>query len=92
MAVSTVDGLERTRDADLADFRADLREAYERGRRDERASRRRHPVFMTLLFLVAAIGAALLVLAAANGSFGRAGLVIDQSLGSALGNMSSSTS
>jgi hypothetical protein len=60
--------------------RLDLREAYDRGRRDERASRKRHPVIMTLLFLAAAVGAALLVLAAVNGSFGAAGRVADQGL------------
>src|SRR5438552_837784 len=58
----------------------DLREAYERGRRDERASRRRHPVGMTLTFLSAAVGVVLLVLAAVNGSFSRAGGVVDENL------------
>jgi hypothetical protein len=59
---------------------ADLREAYERGRRDERASRRRHPIAMTFTFLFAAIGVVLLVLAGANGSFQTAGAVVDQNL------------
>ena len=63
--------------------RLDLREAYDRGRRDERASRKRHPVIMTLLFLAAAVGVALMVLAALNGSFGAAGRVADQSLATA---------
>ena len=63
--------------------RLDLREAYDRGRRDERASRKRHPVIMTLLFLAAAVGVALIVLAAVNGSFGAAGRVADQSLATA---------
>lgn len=60
--------------------RLDLREAYDRGRRDERASRKRHPVLMTLMFLAAAVGLALIVLAAVNGSFGGAGQVVDQNL------------
>jgi hypothetical protein len=60
--------------------RADLREAYERGRRDERATKRRHPIFMTFLFITAAIGVVLLGLAAINGSFTRAGGVVDQNL------------
>jgi hypothetical protein len=60
--------------------RADLRTAYERGRQDERARRRRHPVLMTLTFIVAAIGAVLLGMAAYNGSFTRAGGVVDQKL------------
>ena len=58
----------------------DLREAYERGRRDERASRRRHPVGMTLTFAAAAVGVVLLVLAAVNGSFGRGGDMVDHQL------------
>jgi len=59
---------------------ADLRQAYERGREDERAARKRHPVFMTLTFVAAAVGVTLLALAAINGSFGRAGGVVDQNL------------
>lgn len=60
--------------------KADLRQAYERGRRDERAARKRHPLVMTVTFLLAAVGAALLAMAAANGSFMRAGGVVDQQL------------
>ena len=60
--------------------RQDLREAYDRGRRDERAARKRHPLFMTLMFLAAAVGVALLALAAVNGSFGGGGQVVDQNL------------
>ena len=65
---------------DMDPDRLDLREAYDRGRRDERASRKRHPVFMTLMFLAAAVGMVFIVLAATNGSFGRAGNVVDQNL------------
>ncbi|MFL5297456.1 MAG: hypothetical protein ACJ798_13830 [Phenylobacterium sp.] len=64
---------------------ADLREAYERGRRDERASRRRHPIFMTLTFAAAVVGVVLLALAAVNGSFTQAGSVVDQNLSIAAG-------
>jgi hypothetical protein len=60
--------------------KADLREAYERGRRDERSARRRHPLLMTITFALAVIGAALLALAAVNGSFMRAGGVVDERL------------
>jgi len=60
--------------------KADLRTAYERGRQDERATRRRHPVLMTLMFIAAVIGVVLLALAAYNGSFTRAGGVVDQNL------------
>lgn len=66
--------------------RADLREAYERGRRDERASRRRHPVAMTLTVLAALVGVVLLGLAAINGSFSRAGGVVDENLNTAVTN------
>lgn len=60
--------------------KADLREAYERGRRDERAARKRHPVLMTFTVIAAAVGVLLLVLAAVNGSFARGGGVVDQGL------------
>lgn len=60
--------------------KADLREAYERGRRDERAARKRHPLAMTVTFLLALVGVALLAMAALNGSFTRAGGVVDQQL------------
>jgi len=58
----------------------DLRTAYERGRQDERATRRRHPVLMTLTVIAAVVGVVLLALAAYNGSFSRAGGVVDQNL------------
>jgi hypothetical protein len=60
--------------------KADLREAYERGRRDERAARKRRPLLMTVTFLLALVGVALLALAAANGSFMRAGRMVDEKL------------
>jgi len=60
--------------------RADIREAYERGRKDERASRKRHPILMTFTFIAAAVGVVLMALAAYNGSFGRAGGVVDNNL------------
>lgn len=66
-----------------ADDRADLREAYELGRQDARAARRRHPVLMTLLVIAALIGVALVALAVVNGSFGGAGQVVDQNLSTA---------
>ena len=61
----------------------DLREAYALGQRDARASRRRHPVGMTLLVIVAAIGFVVLALAVVNGSFSGAGTVVDQNLATA---------
>lgn len=60
--------------------KTDLREAYEHGRRDERARRKRHPLGMTFTFAFALVGLAILVLALLNGSFGRAGEVVDHGL------------
>lgn len=71
---------EMDRDRRNDDTRADLREAYERGRRDARAGRKRHPVLMTFLFVAALVGVVLMILAAVNGSFGGAGKVVDQNL------------
>src|SRR4051794_29074195 len=65
--------------------KADLRQAYERGRRDERAARKRHPLLMTLTFVAAVFGVALIALAAVHGSFGRAGQVVDRQLNVAAG-------
>lgn len=59
---------------------ADLQAAYERGRRDERARRKRHPIAMTLMVGVAVAGAVVLGLAAREGSFGRGGQVVDHNL------------
>src|ERR1043166_229791 len=56
---------------------ADLREAYERGRTDARRARRRHPVAMTFMIILAAIGIIVVALAAVNGSFSGAGTVVD---------------
>ncbi len=81
--MATADRLDedsRIADADAHAIGADLREAYERGRRDERAARRRHPIAMTFTFLFAAVGLALLALAGVNGSFSTAGAVVDQNL------------
>jgi hypothetical protein len=60
--------------------KADLREAYERGRRDERARRKRHPIGMTLTFAAAFVGVVMLGLALVNGSFAAAGQTVDQQL------------
>lgn len=57
-----------------------LRAAYERGRRDERARRKRHPVLMSLTFLAAAVGATVIALAGLEGSFARGGSVVDHNL------------
>jgi len=60
-----------------------LRQAYDRGRRDERARRpRRHgaPLLTFLLVLVAAAGAFEIYLAVQNGGFANGGRVVDQNI------------
>jgi len=79
-----VDRLDEERTADVHAIGADLRDAYERGRRDERSARRRHPIGMTITFALAIIGLALLVLAGVNGSFAGGGQVADDTLHTAM--------
>lgn len=73
---------ERIHTVSGADGLADdeLRAAYERGRRDERKARKRHPVLMALTVVVAVLGVVLLGLAVKEGSFARSGQAVDQSL------------
>ncbi len=62
-----------------------VRQAYDRGRRDERARRpRRHGApFLTLIVLVAAVvGAGAIYLGVSEGSFSRGGQVVDQKISS----------
>lgn len=61
----------------------DLRDAYERGRRDTLRARKRHPMGMTFLFLAAAVGIAVAGYAAYSGSFGRGGQRLDRDLAAA---------
>jgi len=67
------------------DLRAALREAYEQGRREERARHRGHPLIALVVFLVALVGAGMMYLAAREGSFSRGGQVVDEKLASAAG-------
>ena len=60
-----------------------VREAYDRGRRDERARRpRRHssPFLALVVLLAAAAGAGAIYLGVQQGSFSRGGQVVDQKL------------
>ncbi len=59
---------------------ADVGRAYQRGRRDERARHRGHPVLALVVFLVAVMGAGMVILAASEGSFTRGGQVLDHKL------------
>jgi len=65
----------------------DTREAFAAGRRlghrEARVRRRRHPVLGLLVGIVAVAGAAMLALAAREGSFARGGQVVDQNLSAA---------
>ncbi len=57
-----------------------IREAYARGRRDERARHKRSPALLTAIALAAVVGGAAMVSAAVNGSFEGGGRVIDTQL------------
>lgn len=61
----------------------DLRAAYERGRRDERARRRKRPVIAMVVAGAALIGGAALTLAALQGSFSEGGAVMDHQIATA---------
>ena len=63
--------------------RSDLRQAYELGRQDAKKQRRRHPILMTFVIIAAAVGLVVMALAAVNGSFSSAGVVVDQNLATA---------
>lgn len=67
----------------------DTREAFAAGRRlghrEARLRRRRHPMLGLLIGIVAVAGAAMLALAAREGSFARGGQVVDQNLSAAAG-------
>jgi hypothetical protein len=68
----------------------EARQAFDAGRRlghrEARVRRRRsHPMIGLLLGLVAVAGAAMLALAAREGSFARGGQVVDQNLSAAAG-------
>lgn len=71
--------LERERLAPHVD-KGDLKDAYERGRRDERARRRGSPLAVLLLVLVAVAGAGIMYLAMREGSFTGGGQVVDRNL------------
>ena len=75
---------------------AALRRAYERGRRDERVARRTEraavaqaprrrgaPLLTVLLLLAACVGAFVIYLGVSQGSFGRGGQAIDQTVNNA---------
>jgi hypothetical protein len=60
-----------------------VKDAYERGRRDEKVRHRRSPFIAIALVAVALVGGASLVLAAKEGSFQNGGAVMDRSVSTA---------
>jgi hypothetical protein len=67
--------------AEIARTEHEVRDAYKRGRLDEKARRKRHPVSMTIGLALAAVGAIALAVAVINGgSFTRGGQVMDQNI------------
>lgn len=71
---------------DAAVHRSDekaLRDAYERGRRDERARRPTFSLVSVAVLLAAIVGGGALFLAFKEGSFSQGGAVVDHSLSSA---------
>ena len=84
-AVQAPDG----RDPPAAVRAPETREAFAAGRRlghrEARMRRRGHPVIGLLVTLVAVAGAAMVALAAHEGSFARGGQVVDQNLSAAAG-------
>lgn len=59
---------------------ADIKAAYDRGRKDERARRRRSPPLTLVVAAIALVGAGVIALAAMEGSFTRGGQVVDAQL------------
>lgn len=60
--------------------RADVKRAYDLGRHDERKRHHSHPILGLIIAAAAVIGLGALYLGAHEGSFSRAGQVVDQNL------------
>ena len=63
--------------------KADLERAYDRGRRDERARHHSHPILGLIIASAAVIGLGAMYLGYHEGSFSRAGQVVDENLAAA---------
>jgi hypothetical protein len=59
---------------------SELQQAYHRGRRDERARRRRSPLAMLVVSLTALAGAGMLAVSAWQGSFTQGGAMVDHQI------------
>ena len=71
--------------ADPGSLKAELQDAYRRGRRDERRHHHRSPLVTVGLITIAAVGAIVLFFAAQQGSFAGGGKVVDAKLSHATG-------
>ena len=60
--------------------RADVQRAYDLGRKDEKARHHSHPILGLIIAATAVVGVGSLYLALHEGSFSRAGQVVDQNL------------
>ncbi len=69
--------------AQIAPVEGELQKAYHRGRRDERARRRRSPVVMLVVSVAALAGAGILAVSAWQGSFAQGGAVVDKQIATA---------
>ena len=58
----------------------DVKRAYDLGRKDERARHHSHPILGLIIAVAAVIGCGALYLGLHEGSFSRAGRVVDQNL------------
>ncbi len=64
----------------------ELHKAYQRGRHDERAHRRRSPLIMLGVSVSALVGAGILAVSAWQGSFSGGGAVVDRQIATAADN------
>jgi hypothetical protein len=60
--------------------RADVKRAYDLGRKDERARHHSHPILGLIIAVAAVIGCGAVYLGVHEGSFSRAGQVVDENL------------
>ena len=63
----------------------DMKKAYDLGRHDERKRHHSHPILGLIIAVAAIVGIGVVSLGAYEGSFSRAGQVIDHKLASAAG-------
>jgi hypothetical protein len=75
---------------DPATFKAEMKHAYDRGRADERVRHRGSGLLAVIVVVVAAMGIALMALAAREGSFSGGGAVVDAAIAQLTGQASRS--